>query len=110
MKTLRLFLIVALVALVTPLSAEVFELVGNGTARLPIVVAENATDRVRTSAQTLASYLPVEQSHASNSSMTCPCTSPLLLLEGGMLLHEHPFRISQRRMIGGKSIAQLLHR
>jgi len=57
MKTKLLVATMSSLAFMTPLSAEVVELARNGKAQLPIVIADDASDRVWASAKTLVEYL-----------------------------------------------------
>ncbi len=57
MKTKLIVATLSSLVFATSLSGEVVELARNGKAQLPIVIADDASDRVRASAKTLADYL-----------------------------------------------------
>ena len=56
-KTRLAALFVLLVALASPSAAVEVKLAADGKARLPVVISESASDRVKASAKTLADYL-----------------------------------------------------
>lgn len=57
MKTILATLFVLMVALTSPSDALEVKLAADGQARLPVVISESASDRVKASAKTLVDYL-----------------------------------------------------